>query len=321
MAYQPTYADGFACLASRCPDTCCAGWEIVIDPATSARYRDWPGAWGEKLRRAMVTDEDGDVIFAPHDRRCPFLNELNLCAIRLALGREATSEICREHPRFTEEYEGFTEYSLSLSCPAVSRSVFFTPVGGAYPPVAAQSPDEVLNVLVRQRNAFFASFDEDRAVEENLRQLYRLSFAAQEQFALLEEPAPVWETPALPEEAGLARFGSALQNECEILTDDWRTLLAGLPDSVSPQAAFAVANAHRQTVNRALAYFVYRYFLKTVNHLDGRLTANFILMSTLMPCLLAGSAGTQPEESYRLYSKEIEHNAENLTVLFDVCAG
>ena len=28
----PHYYNRFQCMAGSCPDTCCAGWEIAIDP-------------------------------------------------------------------------------------------------------------------------------------------------------------------------------------------------------------------------------------------------------------------------------------------------
>lgn len=31
---KPDFYDGFACIASRCRDTCCAGWEIEVDEET-----------------------------------------------------------------------------------------------------------------------------------------------------------------------------------------------------------------------------------------------------------------------------------------------
>ena len=34
----PSYYEAFACAASRCPDTCCKRWEVVVDEETLARY-------------------------------------------------------------------------------------------------------------------------------------------------------------------------------------------------------------------------------------------------------------------------------------------
>lgn len=42
----PDYYDRFRCIASRCTDNCCIGWEIGIDPAALADYQSQPGAFG-----------------------------------------------------------------------------------------------------------------------------------------------------------------------------------------------------------------------------------------------------------------------------------
>ena len=39
----PEYFKDFKCIASKCEDTCCAGWGIVIDDATYDRYKNVQG--------------------------------------------------------------------------------------------------------------------------------------------------------------------------------------------------------------------------------------------------------------------------------------
>ena len=110
----PDYFDGFSCLAGACPHSCCIGWEVVLDEDTVRRYQQLPGALGERLRDAMALDGE-DVCFPLDGRRCPFLNQENLCDIHCALGPEATSLTCREHPRFIEDYGPFQEITLSAA--------------------------------------------------------------------------------------------------------------------------------------------------------------------------------------------------------------
>ena len=116
----PDYFDQFACLAGDCPHSCCIGWEVVIDEDTARRYRAEPGPLGEKLRAAMQFDGE-DVCFPLDGGRCPFLNRENLCEIHCALGAEATSVTCQEHPRFIEEYGPFKEITLSAACPKANE--------------------------------------------------------------------------------------------------------------------------------------------------------------------------------------------------------
>ena len=116
----PDYYYEFRCLAGACPHSCCEIWEVVIDEESACRYREVPGALGDKLRAALRQDAEGDFCFPLNGGRCPFLDEENLCEIHRCLGQEATSITCREHPRFTEDYGCFREITLSASCPAAN---------------------------------------------------------------------------------------------------------------------------------------------------------------------------------------------------------
>ena len=114
---KPDFYDSFRCIASRCTDTCCVGWEIDIDDASQEAYRKVAGAFGDKLRQNI---EDGHFKLLPRDR-CPFLDKQNLCEIYTHLGAGALCEICREHPRFVEVYGDIMERGLGLCCEEAAR--------------------------------------------------------------------------------------------------------------------------------------------------------------------------------------------------------
>ena len=69
----PEYFKDFKCIASKCEDTCCAGWGIVIDDATYDRYKNVQGEFGDRLRSEIV-HEAGENIFVLKGNNCPFLN-------------------------------------------------------------------------------------------------------------------------------------------------------------------------------------------------------------------------------------------------------
>ncbi|WP_195269999.1 flagellin lysine-N-methylase [Eubacterium sp. 1001713B170207_170306_E7] len=128
MNFQtPETFNTFRCLAGACPDTCCAGWEVVIDPAAEQLYQSAGGAIGKRLRDAMTLDADGDCIFINPTGRCPFLNHKDLCDIHIALGEDALSETCRLYPRFYANYGNLQEAGLSLSCPEAARLMLSDP--------------------------------------------------------------------------------------------------------------------------------------------------------------------------------------------------
>ena len=115
---KPVYFDDFSCVAGACPDTCCAGWQIVIDEDSLEKYGEVEGSFGNRLRNSIDWMEG---CFYQYDRRCAFLNEADLCDIYSELGPEALCDTCRLYPRHVEEYEGVREWSISLSCPIAAR--------------------------------------------------------------------------------------------------------------------------------------------------------------------------------------------------------
>ena len=121
----PDYYSEFSCIADKCKDSCCIGWEIDIDEDTHEYYNFVEGEFGDRLRENMYMTEDGDHSFKLKKHgRCPFLNSKNLCDICIELGEEALSEVCTEYPRFAIEYEDVLQKCLSLSCEEVGRILF-----------------------------------------------------------------------------------------------------------------------------------------------------------------------------------------------------
>lgn len=119
----PDYFKKFKCIASECEDTCCAGWEIVVDDETYDYYKCVKGKFGNRLKNEIVQDEDGDNIFILKGNRCAFLNDRDLCDIYNELGEEHLCYTCKEYPRFTEEFGSIREVGLSLSCPEAARII------------------------------------------------------------------------------------------------------------------------------------------------------------------------------------------------------
>ena len=117
---KPDYYEDFKCVAGACTDTCCAGWQIMIDEDSLDYYGRVKGEFGKRLRNSIDWQEGA---FYQCNRRCAFLNEEDLCDIYTALGEEALCHTCKNYPRHVEEYEGLRELSLSLSCPIAARMI------------------------------------------------------------------------------------------------------------------------------------------------------------------------------------------------------
>lgn len=109
----PHYYNKFHCTADQCEDTCCAGWQIMIDERSLKKYRKVKGAFGNRLFNSIDWKEGA---FLQYDGRCAFLDENNLCDICSELGPDMFCKTCRNYPRHIEEFPNVREISLSLSC-------------------------------------------------------------------------------------------------------------------------------------------------------------------------------------------------------------
>lgn len=115
--FAPTYYKDFKCIADKCRHNCCIGWEIDIDEATLRRYRNDDGIMNKV-----------SLIYTPHfvlgeDERCPFLGNDNLCEIIKQHGEGYLCQICRDHPRFYNEFDSRTEVGIGLTCEAAARLI------------------------------------------------------------------------------------------------------------------------------------------------------------------------------------------------------
>lgn len=119
---RPDYYQKFECLADRCEETCCAGWQIMIDENALEFYKNVEGPFGEHLKGSIDWKEG--AFHQDTEKRCAFLNENNLCDLYSALGESALCKTCTNYPRHIEEFENIREYTLSISCPEVARILF-----------------------------------------------------------------------------------------------------------------------------------------------------------------------------------------------------
>lgn len=114
MEYRiPHYFNDFRCVAAECEDTCCAGWQIVIDEQSLEKYKNTGGQLGKRLQESIDWKRGS---FLQHKRRCAFLDDDNLCDLHILGDEHMLCDTCRDYPRHKEEYEGLREGSLSLSC-------------------------------------------------------------------------------------------------------------------------------------------------------------------------------------------------------------
>ena len=112
--------DSFKCIADKCPKSCCVGWQIVIDESSINKYIQAQGNFSERLKSSIDYSEE---CFKQHDTRCAMLNVSGLCDLQSTLGEDYLCNTCKMFPRHIEEFLDIREYSLSLSCPEVTRMI------------------------------------------------------------------------------------------------------------------------------------------------------------------------------------------------------
>lgn len=317
----PDYYEKFHCLAGACPHTCCEKWEVVIDEETACRYAGVPGALGDKLRACLQYDADGDLCFHLNGGRCPFLDGENLCEIHKALGEEATSVTCREHPRFTEDYGPFREITLSASCPAANALLLETEAPLMFLERETAEPgepgDEWLPYLLPLRTRLLGLLaDRSRPLKVRLADFLWLADEAQlnleeEREVRLPALAETWQPPKAGEGAGeslLFPWGLRFLKTLERLDKDWPELLA-LAETAE------TAPQPEALLERVAVYFAFHCLLKTVNDGDLLSRAKYCVFAVLVIEKLAAVCGLS--EALRRFSCEIGHSEENIDALLD----
>ena len=112
--------DSFRCIAGKCPKSCCTGWQIMIDENSLEKYKTMKGDFSDRIRSSV---DYAAGAFRQQGTRCNMLNEDGLCDLQATMGEDYLCDTCRLYPRHIEEFPDLREYSLSLSCPEVTRMV------------------------------------------------------------------------------------------------------------------------------------------------------------------------------------------------------
>ena len=304
--FFPSYYGEFHCLAGHCEDSCCsAGWEIPLDDESYGLYKalNIPDIDG-----SLEKGEDGDRIFKTvlrdGKRRCVYLEDSGLCRL-YALSGGRLGEVCSRYPRFLEEYDGFAEAGLSVSCPEAQRLILLAK-RSSYSALG-ESPGEELLAFIHPAREHCFDIAFSRPGDEAAGIIYYNGIYLQDELmrGSKEYSLPTGERSLFGRIASLyIGFSSYLIESTDILLDSWRE---GLIRASSGE--LGDENALSDKEKRALlGYLVYRYFLKAVNYSDISAVCGFIAQSYHLLTRMPGDA----YENMRLFSKELEHNRENL---------
>lgn len=285
----PDYYKKFKCIADRCRHSCCIGWEIDIDDSTLKKYNNLKGDFASRLKSNIESDD------TPHfklsaDERCPFLNHNGLCDIITNLGEDMLCQICNDHPRFRNFYEGFTEVGLGLCCEAAAE-IILTKKDKA----TLCLPTEALKLpIIAFRQKLFdilqdRSFTIEKRVD-NMLEIVDATLPADTDwysvFCSLEKMDKCWDNYLLRIKCGIE----------------------ALPTDNSLDTAY----------EQLLVYLVFRHF--TDCQYDERVKERILFAALIYKVIKAMNISNTMEELIdicRLYSCEIEYSDENINRLLE----
>lgn len=123
---KPFYYDDFHCIANKCIDSCCIGWNVYIDKNIYKKYKKVRGVFGKKLSNSInrIKHNGNDLSYGKiklKNNICPMMNEEKLCDVYINLGEEYLCNTCKVYPRNINKYGEIYEKNLTMSCPEVAR--------------------------------------------------------------------------------------------------------------------------------------------------------------------------------------------------------
>ncbi len=119
----PSYYKDFKCDPFNCEHNCCIGWEIDVDEDTLRKYSDINDEFGKKILKNIDTTTECIHFKLKENDRCPFLNENNLCEIILNKGEDYLCDICNDHPRYKNFFDGVCEIGVGLCCEIAGKII------------------------------------------------------------------------------------------------------------------------------------------------------------------------------------------------------
>lgn len=321
---MPSFYKEFKCIADKCTDNCCIGWEIDVDDDTFRKYNKLNTPLGDEIRKKITVSDDGSRCFelAENDR-CPFLNEQNLCRIIMECGEDALCEICKNHPRFYEWFPGVTECGPGLSCEEVCRILLC---------------DEKPFRLVEENDGKKFSLESEEDVIESDTYIFFSAFR-ERLFDILFNEKMNFEEKLVKilsvtedfckEKIMIKNFEKSINayKKTEPIDEKWVVFINSLSDNL--QDVLAVSDEFNKKTkgdmlySKILAYIIYRHFIKAVfdRSVKERIcfaveAVRFIYLCDMYTYYKKGELTLNDRiENLKNWSKQIEYSDDNTDYL------
>lgn len=329
---EPSYMKEFRCTADKCSDTCCAGWEIVLDDDALERYEQTEGSFGKRLRREIKRDGEEAYFALTPKKRCPFLDEHNLCDIYRELGEEALCDICTEHPRFYNWVGDYTEKGLGLCCEEAER-LMFAAKAPLYFEFHGDTEDEEgisedLKVLLQIRGEAF-SILQDREEDIAKRMQKFLAYMEKVQYALEGQEEAETENSSAGLTVKNAREMLTFFCKLDYLDQRFVSALQQAQDNCEKIIAQGLPLLHKDKERlyeweHVAVYLLYRYLTEAVYDSDVLTRSRLVAVCLKLLAILAGQIAldegyteSKRDELLRIFSREIEYCPENMEAVFE----
>ena len=321
---KPDFYDRFKCIADKCTDSCCIGWEIDVDDAALEKYNEINTEFGNEIRSQIMKSEDGSNCFRLcGNERCPFLNEKNLCKIIINCGEDYLCDICREHPRFYEWFVGVTECGLGLSCEEVCRILL---------------ENEEPFSLVEESDGEEIVLETQEDVAESDMYVF-LSAFREKLFEILFDKESAFEDKLVKvlskteafcqEKIKIRNYKNSLElyKKTEPIDDSWTIFINALSENyesiLKSEKEFQVKTNGDMLYSKILAYIIYRHFIKAAfdSSIKERICfavegVRFIRLCDMKTYYEKGELTLKDRiENLKNWSKQIEYSDENTELL------
>ncbi len=323
MIYRiPEYYRSFRCIADKCRDSCCIGWEIDIDSDTAGYYAGVGGEFGERLRDSI----SGGSFVLTGSERCPFLNDRGLCDIFIELGEENLCQICTDHPRYYEWFSGVKEGGVGMCCEEAARLILLSDTALTETEIPDEDTDadydeELYELLLSARSMIMEQLS---CGDLRGSLCAALDFAEELQMRMdngdysLPQLKQTTDAAA-PDISAVFGYFSTL----EPIDENWIPFLRSCADMGDelPQ----LTETQELYLRRIAVYFIYRYFMKGTfdEEILSRVKLAAVsvwLIGWIWRCQ-AESEGTLSADqcawTAKNYSKEIEYSTDNIEALCD----
>ncbi len=320
----PLYTKDFRCIADKCRDSCCIGWEIRVDERTKRKYRRLRGALGEAIRQSLT--EDGCFRLCEGEK-CAHLLESGLCRIISEAGDEALCDICREHPRFYNVLsEDECEWGIGLACESAAEII-----------LSAKEPFSVASSKRegRESEADAAMIPHLKAERSAIGEIvFSKKMTMEQKLFMIEKRASSFQGFLDFSDLSEQKFTFAEEdsNDTRFLTKERFEKYKAVLLSLEPMNEFfpkrcesmkmpTSLDESSEIFERLLYYFIYRYFITAAEDGDAQGKVGLAIFSTLMIYALCESEERKTleeiAEAAKDFSKEVEYSEDNRDTVMD----